>query len=80
MEKRKLKLAATSFIFRFVAADFSLRFLQVIIQIPYQSCFGIRKCVCQPLPGRGRRGRGGVLVREGHLGGAAQPVVVTVPF
>ncbi len=26
MEKRKLKLAATSFIFRSVAADFSLRF------------------------------------------------------
>ena len=35
MEKRKLKLAATSFIFRCVAADFSLRIPQGFIQIWY---------------------------------------------
>ncbi len=33
--KRKLKLAATSCIFNIVAADFSLRMVQVIIQISY---------------------------------------------
>ncbi len=37
MEKRKLKLAATFFIFKCVAADFSLRIPQVIIQIWYNT-------------------------------------------